>query len=128
MDYEGLTTEMNNLIKLMTKEGPTSENYEVYVRRLGELQEIAIAWRQQEINETNQREELNLRRRDQAISQEANTLRDKASKRETVSEYGTALLSGVFTVGAIMMTQFIEENDIIRTKGWAFISKLIPKM
>ena len=128
MDYEALTAEMNNLIELMSKEGPSSEDYETYANRLSDLQKIALAGKEQELVEMKQKEELNLRRRDQALSEEEILARTKNSKRETAAEYGKTILGGVFTLGAILMTQFIEENDIIRTKGWGFINKLIPKI
>lgn len=128
MNYDALTAEMNNIINLMSKEGPESDQYDVYMKRLSALQKIALDWQDHGLAEQRQKEELSLRRREQSISEEEILARTGNSKREARTEYGKTVLGGVFTLGAILMTQVIEEHDIIRTKGWGFINSLIHKI
>ena len=128
MDFEMLNAEMNNLLKLMSKEGPSSENYETYSHRLTELQEIARRWQELNYADQNQKEELNLRRREQDLTEEEIRARIASSRREARTDIATSVLGGVFTIGAIAMTQFIEQTDIIRTKGWGFINNLLRRV
>lgn len=128
MNYEALVAEINTLLETMRKETPESENYETHVKRLGELQQMAIKWREMELAEAEQSAEEALKKRELITQEEDIRQRSNNSKREVRAEYGKTILSGVFTLGAILMTQFIEENDIIRTKGWGFISGLIRKI
>lgn len=128
MDYEALNAEMNTLLATLKKETPESENYEAHVKRLGELQQMALKWKELELTEAKQNEEAALKRRELLTQEEEIQQRSKNSKREARTEIGKTVLGGVFTLGAIMMTQFIEENDIIRTKGWGFISGLIRRI
>lgn len=128
MNYEALVGEMNTLLETMRKETPESENYETHVKRLSELQQIAIKWKELELAEAKQTAEEALKRRELVTQEEDIRQRANNSKREVVAEYGKTILGGAFTIGAILMTQFIEENDIIRTKGWGFISGLIRRI
>lgn len=128
MNYEALVTEINTLLETMRKETPESENYETHVKRLGELQQMAIKWREMELAEAQQNAEEALKKRELITQEEDIRQRSNNSKREVRAEYVKTILSGMFTLGAILMTQFIEENDIIRTKGWGFISGLIRRI
>lgn len=128
MDYDKLRDEMNNILDKMGKVEPSSNEYENLVKRLAELQQMEIKWKQTELDEAKQNEDAALRRRELLAQEEDIRQRSKNSKRETFAEYGKTIIGGVFTLGAIGMTQIIEENDIIRTKGWNFITKLIPKL
>lgn len=127
MDYEALNAEMNNLLKLMSREGPGSEKYEDYTKRLGELQQMAIKRKELELTEAKQKEEAALKRRELVTQEEEIQQRSKNSKRESRTEIGKTMLGGVLTMGAILLTKEIEKEDIIRTKAWTFVSKLIPR-
>lgn len=126
--YEALIGEINTLLTTMKKESPESENYEAHAKRLGELHQMAIKQKELELEAAKQSEEAALKRRELLAQEEDIRQRSKNSKRETVAEYVKTVLGGAFTIGAIITTQFIEENDIIRTKGWNFISGLIRKV
>lgn len=128
MNYDGLIAEINTLLETMRKETPESENYETHVKRLGELQQMAIKWKEMELAVAKQTADEALKRRELVTQEEDIRQRANNSKREVAAEYGKTIMSGAFTLGAILMTQFIEENDIIRTKGWGFISGLIRKI
>ena len=85
MDFEMLNAEMNNLLKLMSKEGPSSDNYETYSRRLTELQEIALRWQELSNTNQNQKEDLHLKRREQDLAEDMN-----------FQDFGTCGLNPVF--------------------------------
>ena len=127
MDYDALNDEMNNLLKLMAKEGPASENYETYAKRLGELQQMAIKWGELELAEKKQNADSTSRRAELALQEDELRQRNKISRRETAAGYGKTALGGLFTLGAILLTQTVEMKDIIRTKGWVFVTNLIRR-
>ena len=129
MDYEALNDEMNAILKLMAKEGPDSENYANYTKRLSELQQMAIKWKELELAEAKQNEEAALKRRELVAQEEETRQKGKCSKREAMVEIGKMFMGGLFTGVSILLTQSIEMNDIIRTKGWALVPKnLIPRL
>ena len=126
MDYEALNDEMNTILNDMGKEEPDSEKYAAYVKRLGELQLMAIKGKELELAEAKQNEETTLKRRELLAQEEEIHQKSKCSKREARTEIGKTILGGIFTGAAILLTQTVEMNDIIRTKGWVFVKGLIP--
>lgn len=128
MDYEALNNEMNEILNKMAKEEPDTDKYLTYMKRLGELQQMAIKQTELELTEAKQNEDAALKRRE-IIAQEAETAqKEKSSKREARTAIGKTILGGGFTIGAIFATMLVEENDIIRTKGWSFIKGLLPRL
>lgn len=128
MDYEALDNEMNTILKKMAKEEPDTEKYFTYTKRLGELQQMAIKHMELELTAAKQNEDAALKRRE-IIAQEAETAqKDKSSKLEAVITLAKTALAGVAGIGGIAMTMFIEENSIIRTKGWNFLHGLFPRV
>ena len=128
MDYEALNDEMNTILNDMGKEEPDSEKYAAYVKRLGELQQMAIKGKELELEEAKQNEEATLKRRELIAQEEEIRQKSKSSKREARTEIGKTILGGIFTGVAILLTQTIEYKDIIRTKGWVFVKNVIPRI
>lgn len=125
MNTDNLLEEMNEVLDKLRKLEPDSDAYSAYVKRLADLQQLAIKDKELDLKKFETKERIALERRELALKEEDIRQKERASRRQTVAEYAKTTLSIAGTGGAILLTQFIEHNDIIRTKGWNWVTKLL---